>query len=198
MAGRRPPRSGAVGRAPSVCNAARPFRGVFSSPPPSGGGRTSCRWRLPPETLTFSQKRHRDNPSAGSVAPPTSNARCGPASRRALSGLRCATLWVRSPQSRVGPRRMTEPPQPYDGQPFAPIGRLTAAEHAWGRRLIQRAWPELGWRVVGRDSEGHLVATAVLGCGASRPDSVRRCYQTLTPAGVVHRSVTVPKAAPGA
>ena len=90
---------------------------------------------------------------------------------------------------------MTEPPQPYDDQPFAPIGRLTAEEHAWSRRLIQRAWPELGWRVVGRDREGHLVATTVLACGASNPDCERPCYQTLTPDAVVYRSVTVPRSA---
>jgi len=49
-------------------------------------------------------------------------------------------------------------PAPYDGQPFAPIAALSAAEHAWGGGLVQRGWPELGWHVVGRDAQGHLVA----------------------------------------
>ena len=80
-------------------------------------------------------------------------------------------------------------PAPYDGQPFAPIGVLTEAEHAWGRRLVQRAWPELGWKVVGRDSAGDLVATTVLSCGSASEE--RHCYQTLTAAGLVYRTITV-------
>jgi hypothetical protein len=51
--------------------------------------------------------------------------------------------------------RPTTPP-PYDGRPFTPIGRLTADEHTWGRRLVQRGWRELGWHVVGRDAAGDL------------------------------------------
>lgn len=86
---------------------------------------------------------------------------------------------------------MTATPAPYDGQPFAPIGDLTAAEHAWGRGLIARAWPELGWHVVGRDSAGHLVAVTVLPCGATKPRHERHCYQTFTPAGLVYRSIAV-------
>ena len=89
---------------------------------------------------------------------------------------------------------MTVPP-PYDGQPYAPIGDLTAAEHAWGRGLLARGWPELGWHVVGRDGAGHLVAVTVLPCGAGDPGRQRHCYQTFTPAGLVYRSVTVPVAA---
>ena len=83
-------------------------------------------------------------------------------------------------------------PGPYDGHPFAPISALTAREHAWGRRLVERAWPVLGYRVVGRDGAGHLVAVTILGCGTSNPGSERHCYQTLTPAGLVYRTVTVP------
>jgi hypothetical protein len=49
----------------------------------------------------------------------------------------------------MNPRRrpataLTATPAPYDGRPFAPIGELTAAEHAWGRGLVARAWPEAG------------------------------------------------------
>jgi len=91
--------------------------------------------------------------------------------------------------------RVTDP-APYDGQPFAQIGALSAAEHAWGRALLQRAWPELGWHVVGRDAAGHLVAVTVLPCGASEPGMERHCYQTLTPDGLVYRTVTVPIAEP--
>ncbi len=83
-------------------------------------------------------------------------------------------------------------PAPYDGQPFAPIGNLTAAEHAWGRALVARGWVESGWHVVGRDSAGHLVAVTVLSCGAAAPDSERHCYQSFTP-GLVYRSITVAK-----
>jgi hypothetical protein len=75
---------------------------------------------------------------------------------------------------------------PYDGQPFAPIGALTAAEEAWGRGLVAR-----GWLDVGRDGAGHLVAVTVLPCGANDPQRERHCYQTFTPAGLVYRSVTV-------
>lgn len=92
---------------------------------------------------------------------------------------------------------MTRTPQPYDGQPFQPIGRLTAAEHAWGRGLVQRAWPEQGWRVVGRDAAGDLVALTVLSCGSSDRDHERHCYQTFTEAGLVYRTATVPIADPG-
>ena len=90
---------------------------------------------------------------------------------------------------------MTATPPPYDGRPFAPIGELTAAEHAWGRGLIARAWPELGWHVVGRDGAGHLVAVTILPCGAREPRHERHCYQTFTPAGLVYRSITVAIAA---
>lgn len=93
---------------------------------------------------------------------------------------------------------MTATPAPYDGQPFAPIGKLTAAEHAWGRGLVARGWPELGWFVVGRDGAGHLVAVTVLSCGAGDPGRERHCYQTFTPDGLVYRSVTVPIAAEAA
>lgn len=64
---------------------------------------------------------------------------------------------------------MTRTLAPYDGLPYAPIGDLTAAEHAWRRGLIARAWPELGWHVVGRDAAGHLVAVTVMPCGTSDP-----------------------------
>ena len=90
---------------------------------------------------------------------------------------------------------MTSTPAPYDGEPFAPIGDLTSAEHVWGRGLIARAWPELGWHVVGRDGAGHLVAVTVLPCGAGDPGHQRHCYQTFTPAGLVYRSATVAIAA---
>ena len=80
-------------------------------------------------------------------------------------------------------------PAPYDGQPFAPIGVLTEAEHAWERRLVQRAWPELGWKIVGRDSAGDLGAPTVLSCGSAPQE--RHCYQTLTAAGLVYRTITV-------
>ena len=86
-------------------------------------------------------------------------------------------------------------PAPYDGQPFAPIGALSAAEHAWGRGLVQRGWPELGWAIKGRDGAGYLVATAVLPCGTSEPGMERHCYQTLTPDGLVYRTVTRPDCA---
>lgn len=82
-------------------------------------------------------------------------------------------------------------PAPYDGEPFKPIGRLTAAEHAWGRRLVQRAYPTLGWHVVGRDAAGDLVAVTVLPCGASQPGMERHCFQSLTPRGLVYRSAIV-------
>ena len=95
----------------------------------------------------------------------------------------------------AGAARVTDP-APYDGQLFAQIGALSAAEHAWGRALLQRAWPELGWHVVGRDAAGHLVAVTVLPCGASEPGIERHCYQTLTPDGLVYRTVTVPIAEP--
>jgi len=82
-------------------------------------------------------------------------------------------------------------PGSYDGHPFTPIGALTAAEHAWGRGLVQRAWPELGWTVLGRDSNGHLVAGTVLPCGTADAGlRERHCHQTFTPAGLVYRSVT--------
>jgi hypothetical protein len=89
----------------------------------------------------------------------------------------------------------TADPAPYDGQPFASIGALTAAERAWGRGLVARGWPELGWHVVGRDSAGHLVAVTVLPCGIDDPRRERHCYQTFTPAGLIYRSVTVAIAA---
>lgn len=90
---------------------------------------------------------------------------------------------------------MTRTPAPYDGEPYAPIGDLTATEHAWGRGLIARAWPELGWRVVGRDGAGYLVAVTVMPCGTSDPGRERHCYQSFTPAGLVYRSITVAIAA---
>ena len=93
---------------------------------------------------------------------------------------------------------MTSAPAPYDGQPFAPIGALSAAEHAWGRALVQRGWKELGWHVVGRDGAGDLVAVTVLPCGTREPDMERHCYQTLTPDGLVYRTATVPIAPPRA
>ena len=89
-------------------------------------------------------------------------------------------------------------PAPYDGQPFRPIGALSAAEHAWGRALVQRAWPELGWHVVGRDGAGDLVAITVLPCGASQPGMERHCYQSLTPEGLVYCTATGPIAEAGA
>jgi hypothetical protein len=73
---------------------------------------------------------------------------------------------------------------------------LTAAEQAWSRALVQRGWQELGWHVVGRDAAGHLVAVTVLPCGTSDSKHQRHCYQTLTPAGLVYRSVTVVSADP--
>ena len=85
---------------------------------------------------------------------------------------------------------MTDPLS-YDGQPYAPIAALTAAENAWHRALMQRGWQELGWHVVGRDAAGHLVAVTVLACGTSDSKHQRHCYQTLTPAGLVYRSATV-------
>jgi len=92
----------------------------------------------------------------------------------------------------VTPPGRREIPEPYDGQPFAPIGALTATEHTWGRALLQRAWPMLGWAIVGRDSAGHLVAATVLPCGAADSELRKRhCYQTLTPEGLVYRSTTV-------
>jgi hypothetical protein len=86
---------------------------------------------------------------------------------------------------------MTDP-QPYDSQRYAPIATLTAAEHAWNRALVQRG-REVGWHVVGRDAAGHLVAVTVLACGTSDSKHQRHCYQTLTPAGLVYRSITVAK-----
>jgi len=83
-------------------------------------------------------------------------------------------------------------PGPYDGHPFAPIGALTAAEHAWGRGLVQRGYPTAGWHVVGRDAAGDLVAVTVLPCGTSKPGMERHCYQSLTPRGLIYRTVTVP------
>jgi len=110
----------------------------------------------------------------------------------------CRRRAGRVPQHHGGPPgRLVTPaarpkiPGPYDGQPFAPIGALSAAEHAWGRGLLQRCWPTLGWCVVGRDSAGRLVAATVLPCGAA--DGGRRerhCHQTFTPAGLVYRSTT--------
>lgn len=83
-------------------------------------------------------------------------------------------------------------PGPYDGHPFAPISARAAAEHAWGRGLVGRGWPELGWCVVGRDGAGHLVAATILPCGiADAGRRERHCYQTFTPAGLVYRSQTV-------
>jgi len=84
-------------------------------------------------------------------------------------------------------------PAPYDATPFAPIGTLTATEHAWGRELVARGWVQLGWAIRGRDAAGYLVAVTVLDCGTAGQGSERHCYQTLTPAGLVYRSVTVPR-----
>ena len=84
------------------------------------------------------------------------------------------------------------PPAPYDGHPFAPIGTLTEPEHAWGRRLVERGWRELGWHVVGRDQAGDLVAVTILPCEPSLPSHQRHCYQTFTQAGLVYRTATVP------
>jgi len=66
---------------------------------------------------------------------------------------------------------MTEPPHPDAAQSHAPIGELTDAECAWDRRLAAAGHSALGWRMLGRDHNGHLVAATTLPCGPMHQSS---------------------------
>jgi len=85
-------------------------------------------------------------------------------------------------------------PPPYDGDAYLPTGALTATERAFADRLYNPLHAILGWRLVGRDSAGHLIAAAILSAGTRDPGHVRHCYLTLTPKGIVSRTrlVTIP------
>ena len=87
---------------------------------------------------------------------------------------------------------MNEPPPPYDGAAYQPTRALSDAERTWGKSLYKPQHAILGWRLVGRDTEGHLVAAATVACGRDQTH-VRHCYLTFTPDGLVHRSARVPR-----
>lgn len=156
-------------------------------------------WQLYASLEASQGPRDRSEPSRASTADPSQLEPDDP-SRRAAAKRPARQVDVARDASRVttaGVDGVTAP-APYGGQPFAPIGALSAAEHACGRGLVQRGWPELGWAIKGRDGAGHLVAAAVLPCGAGEPGMERHCYQTLTPDGLVYRTLTVPIAPPRA
>lgn len=87
-------------------------------------------------------------------------------------------------------------PPPYDGDAYGPTGTLSAEERAFADRLYHPLHAILGWRLVGRDCAGQLVATTVLSSGTRDPAHVRHCYLTLTPEGLVSRTRILPIAAP--
>ena len=78
---------------------------------------------------------------------------------------------------------------------YAPIAELSDAERSWATQLAGRAWLTLGWQVVGRDPDGHLVAATTLACGRDTQHE-RYCTATLTPAGIVHRTLRRSRANP--
>jgi len=56
-------------------------------------------------------------------------------------------------------------PPPYDGDAYLPTGALTATERAFADRLYNPLHAILSWRLVDRDSAGHLIAAAILPAG---------------------------------
>jgi len=77
----------------------------------------------------------------------------------------------------------------------APIGDLSDAERAWDRRLAAAGHSALGWRMLGRDENGHLVAAATVPCGPGSAHE-RYCTATLTPAGLVYATLRRPRTSP--
>ena len=73
---------------------------------------------------------------------------------------------------------------------YGPVGELSEGERAWVNHVTARGYLTLGWQVVGRDVDGHLVATTVLDCGPGATVQ-RQCSATYTPAGLVYRTARV-------
>jgi len=76
---------------------------------------------------------------------------------------------------------------------YTRVGTLSDAERAWDRQLADAGHTALAWRILGRDTNGHLVAATTLGCGHD-VDVERYCTATFTPDGLVYRTVRRPKA----
>ncbi len=64
-----------------------------------------------------------------------------------------------------------------------PAGELSDAERDWTNDLVLCG--QLGWRIVGRDALGQLVAATIVDAGRSAPDTERYCTITRSSAGLV-------------